>query len=73
MRKKAVPNFTVTGPEVNAPYGDLGPALSRSLTEASKAGRREEPVTFYVRDRDGDIVGRSETDADGVTRTWRLS
>jgi hypothetical protein len=71
--KKTKHNFTVTGPEFEVPYLEIGPALSRSVTEASKAGPREEPVTFYVRDREGDIVGRSETDAEGVTRTWRLA
>lgn len=74
MSKKAKPNFTVTGPDTSddivLPYADLGPALSRSLTEATR--QRGHEVSFYVRDRAGDIVGRSETDAAGVIRTWRL-
>jgi hypothetical protein len=51
--------FTVTASDVEVGYDDLGPALSRSITEASKAKRE---ITVYVRDAAGDVVGYSESD-----------
>lgn len=62
---KRTPAFTV--PTVDggeAAYEDLGPALSRSITEASKAKRE---ITVYVRNAAGDVVGYSENDGKRVT------
>lgn len=59
MAKK--PAFTVTGPGLEgAAYEELGPALSRSITEATR--QRNSEATFYVRNPAGDVVAYSETD-----------
>ena len=60
--------FPVSGPGVDLGYTDFGPALSRTITEASRATG---PVTFYVRDARGESLGYSERDEDGVIRTVR--
>ena len=62
------PAFTVTSADVEAHYDDLGPALSRSITEAAKAKRE---ITVYVRDAAGDVVGYSESDEHGNVTTVR--
>lgn len=59
MAKSAA--FTVTGPGIEAGYNDFGPALSRSITAATR--RRDS--TMYVRNAAGDVVGYSESDEHG--------
>lgn len=62
MPKK--PAYTVpTADGGEAAYEDIGPALSRSITEACKANRE---ITIYVRDPQGDVVGYSENDGKTV-------
>lgn len=59
--RNATNRYEVTGPDVlNSPtYADAGPALSRSITYASKSELPD--GTWYVRDGvTGEIVGYTE-------------
>lgn len=57
---RKTPRFAVTAPTLDqaAPYDDLGPALSRAITEAGKRAN----VTAYVRNADGVTYGYAESD-----------
>jgi hypothetical protein len=62
--------YTVSGPGVDVKYADAGPALSRAVTAASRA---DAPCSYYVRDRLGAAVGRTDRDEDGGVQVWRLN
>jgi hypothetical protein len=57
--------YTVSGPAVEQTKPGYGPALSFALTLASHAARQRIETTFYVRDPEGEVCGRSESYADG--------
>ena len=78
---KTKQQITVTGPGVERvyPLGSIGIALSGATQHAlaaqwaqrGKPAAEREEVTFYVRDPNGDVVGRSTYGAtDGVVRTY---
>ena len=72
MARSKTGRYEVTGPGLEGVfYADDGPAISRTVTEASKTPKGVE-ATFYVRDALGDkIVGYSERDKLGHITTRR--
>lgn len=63
MASKTAP-FMITGPDVEGhPAESVGAGLSGASTFACRA---KEPVTYYVRDAQGDVQGYAERDADGI-------
>lgn len=61
--------FTVSGPGIDKKYVDAGPALSRAVTAACRAGVA---ASFYVRDTGGKAVARTERDESGNVQVWNL-
>lgn len=70
MRKKNGGRYAVTGAGLdNVNYADFGPALSRTVTEASKS---KVEGSWYVRDLDGTTLAYSDRDEDGRITTHQL-
>jgi len=57
--------YTVTGPGVDKTVSGAGIGLSAALTFASRATRKGVEGSFYVRDPDGKVVGRADSDGTG--------
>lgn len=69
MKGKQEGRFTVSGPGVDRPYPEGGPALSAAITYASRATGE---ATFYVRHPDGDLYGRVERAEAGSLQVYRI-
>lgn len=69
-RRSKQGRYEVTGPGVGERifYEDDGPALSRTITLASKWHGEG---TWYVRDIDDSIIGHTDRDRDGLITTRR--
>ena len=67
MATKTAAAFTVSGPDTDKSYESAGAATSAAITVASRA---KFPVTLYVRDADGEIVARVESDGRGNVQTY---
>jgi hypothetical protein len=66
---------TITGPGLDLQTRDgVGAATSRALTaaQAHVRAQRERPVSFYVRDDQGEARARVDVEADGTTTVRRL-
>lgn len=59
-------SHVVTGPDLEVAADSASLGLSRAITAGSGAAHRREEATYYVRDRDDEVVGRVEGHADGT-------
>jgi hypothetical protein len=62
--------FTLSGPGTDKGYETAGAAISAGITAAEKLRKTE--GTFYVRDSNGEVVGKVEHDAKGRTFAERV-
>lgn len=62
--------FTVTGPDLEVTQPAKGAGLVRAITAACAKAHRHEEASFYVRDPNGDVVGRVDAFQDGTVNVW---
>lgn len=61
----SVGGVTVSGPGLDRRAPSPAVGLSVAITHANRASMRREEASFYVRDRDGAVIGRADADGQG--------